>query len=166
MCGQTKRKIFIALASFRPIFFRMADTTIKLNRKQGLYLKDTKARGRGVFCTQTVRKGEILETTPAILLNDAEARHTDKTILQDYVFEIGSISAALRKRLRVKSTDDAHCVVMGILSYCNHDEEPNAEILWMESKGSLYYMLRAVKNIPKNVEIVTGYGDGWFDDRR
>lgn len=54
--------------------------TTFLDRKDGLYLKHTEAKGRGVFCATAIRKGELLETTPAIVLNTRATHHVDKTI--------------------------------------------------------------------------------------
>ena len=38
----------------------MAHKKIILKRKPGLYLKDTGTKGRGVFCTTAIKKGEEL----------------------------------------------------------------------------------------------------------
>jgi len=137
----------------------------KLDRKKNLYLKDTKQKGRGLFCKDPIKAGEILETTPAIIMNDDATNTIEDTILSNYVFKIGNISSKKRLQTGVKKIGDASCVVMGIASYCNHSEKPNAEILWDEENGTLYYMLRAIRKIPPNTEICTSYGDDWFDDR-
>lgn len=140
--------------------------TPRLDRKKGLYLKETAAKGRGVFCTSDIRKGEILETTPAIILTEKETEQAEPTILNDYTFSIGKISKKLCRKLKIRKVADISCVVMGIASYCNHDERPNAEVEWEETGDSIYYSLRATKNIPKNTEICTSYGDSWFSDRK
>ena len=138
----------------------------KLNRKKGLYLKDTKTvKGRGVFCVDDIRKGEILEVTPAILLNEVETKHVDKTRLLNYTFTTGNVSKKMRKEFKMRNKGKACCVIMGIASYCNHSEEPNAEVLYEEKMGTLYHYLQATKRIPKHTEICTSYGSGWFDDR-
>lgn len=139
--------------------------TPRLDRKKGLYLKETPTKGRGVFCTTAIRKGEILETTPAIILTEKETECAEPTILNDYTFSIGAVSKKIRNQLKIKKVADISCVVMGIVSYCNHDEHPNAEVEWEETDGSIYYSLRATKNIPKNTEICTSYGESWFSDR-
>lgn len=138
----------------------------KLNRKKGLYLKDTKTtKGRGVFCVQDIRKGEILEITPAILLNEKDTHYVDKTFLLNYTFTAGNVSKRLRKLAGLKNKGKASSVIMGIATFCNHSEEPNAEVLYEEKQGTLYHYLQATKRIPKNTEICTSYGSGWFDDR-
>lgn len=137
-----------------------------LDRRKGLYLKRVPRKGRGVFCRTAIRKGETLEVTPAVVLNDRATTHADKTMLQNYTFVVGDISAQQRKRAGMKKkSEEASSVVFGILTFCNHDEEPNAEILWEEHGDTLYYILKATRDIPKNTEICTTYGPGWFADR-
>lgn len=138
---------------------------ISLDRKKNLYLKEVPKKGRGVFCTTNIRAGEILETTPAILLNEKDTLTVDKTALVNYTFVMGGITKRLRQKNGIKDTADCSSVIMGIASFCNHGEVQNAEIIWQEDQGTLYYMLKAIKNIPKDTEICTSYGDGWFDDR-
>lgn len=140
-------------------------TDLLLDRKSGLYLKETPTKGRGLFCTTDIAAGETLEVTPAILLSGTATTHTDKTILRDYVFGIGKLSTATLKKAGLKSMKDVSCVVMGIASYCNSDENPNAEVVWEEENASLYYRLQATAAIPKDTEICTSYGDEWFEDR-
>ncbi|MBU6474846.1 MAG: SET domain-containing protein-lysine N-methyltransferase [Alphaproteobacteria bacterium] len=144
----------------------MSKKKIKLARKQGLYLKDTGHKGRGVFCTSDIRKGEILEVTPTLILNKPATEAIEDTVLGNYVFRIGAISKALRKRLGITDTTKCCGVIMGVISYFNHAEDPNAEVEWDEHDGTLYHQVRALRRIPKNTEICTSYGGGWFDDRK
>lgn len=139
--------------------------SVKLQRNAHLYLRQTPAKGRGVFCTRDIRKGEAIEMTPALVLNKRETDLVQKTILRDYIFTLGAISKKLRQRVGITKLDDACCIIMGVLTYCNHDEKPNAEIVWEEHDGTLYHTLKATRTIPKNTEICTSYGKGWFDDR-
>jgi len=137
-----------------------------LDRKKNLYLKHTKTKGRGLFCTARIRAGEELEATPSLILVERAHEHIENTLLRDYVFKVGKISKKMRTQLGIKDMDAVSCVVMGIASFCNHDEEPNAEVAWEERDGTLYHVLRATQNIAKDTEICTSYGEGWFDDRK
>jgi hypothetical protein len=143
----------------------MVKKKIKLDRKKGLYLKAVGIKGRGVFCTGDIAAGEVLEVTPAVILNEAATRHVDETILINYTFQVGGLSKTLRKKSRIKKAGLCSSVIMGIATFCNHAEEPNAEILWDEQDGTVYHFLKATRAIPKNTEICTTYGPGWFDDR-
>lgn len=140
---------------------------VRLKRKEGLYLKDTRTvKGRGVFCTTAIRKGEILEITPALVLNEKDTAKVDDTFLVNYTFTTDELSKSMKKKTGVKKHADASSVVMGVVSFCNHGEKPNATVLVDEKGGTLYYILKAIRDIPKNVEICTTYGEGWFDDRK
>ena len=143
----------------------MSGKKIKLDRKKGLYLADAGHKGRGVFCATDIKKGEVLEWTPTLILNDKESADIEDTTLANYVFQIGGISKSLRKKLKIKNIKDCTGVIMGIISYFNHDEKPNAEIEWEEHNGTLYHYVKALKNIPRNTEICTSYGKTWFKDR-
>lgn len=141
-------------------------TLVRLDRKKGLYLKDTADKGRGVFCASDIARGEVLEVTPSLILNRAETRHVDETVLVNYTFTTGKITKRHRDFGRLGSVRHASSVVMGIASFCNHGEKPNAEVVWEEKDGTLYYILRAIRAIPKNTEICTTYGEEWFGTRK
>lgn len=136
-----------------------------LHRKEGLYLRHTEKKGRGLFCMYPIKAGEELEVTPAIILNEVATNHTEPTILRDYVFKIGDVSQDMLNESNVQNPDETSCVVMGIASYCNDDVHYNAEVVYEEFDGTLYYTLQAVKDIPAHTEICTSYGDSWFGDR-
>lgn len=137
----------------------------RLIRESGLYLKPTRTKGRGVFCDHDLKAGDELEVTPSLILNEAATAHVDKTRLVNYTFTVGKLSKALAAKKKLKDNTQASCVIMGLMSYCNHSEAPNAEILWEETLGTVYHTLRVTRDIPKHTEICTSYGDGWFDDR-
>jgi hypothetical protein len=137
-----------------------------LDRKAGLYLRQTATKGRGVFCVSDIAEGEILEVTPAILLDKAATAHIDKTILHDYKFTAGALSKSQRKIFGIDDPDKSCCMIMGIMAYCNHDEHPNANIFWEEFEGTAYHFLEATRAIPKRTEICTTYGEGWFEERK
>ena len=137
-----------------------------LNRKPGLYIAPAGKKGRGLYCRNAIKKGEILEVTPALILNDKDTVNAEPTIINDYTFVIGDLKKTTLKRANINKAADSSAIVMGILAYCNHDEKPNAEIIWDEQGTTLYYMLRATANIKKNTEICTSYGEGWFEDRK
>ena len=138
----------------------------RLDRKKGLYLKHTATKGRGVFCVSDIEEGEIIEVSPAILLNEVATTHIEKTIIHDYKFKVGELSNSLRAHSHIKTSNKSSCVVMGLMAFCNHDESSNADIYWEEDEGTAYHFLEATRRIPKNTEICTNYGRGWFTQRK
>jgi len=143
----------------------MATRSITFERQEGLYLKKTRKKGRGVFCTENIEEGDELEITPSLLLSEDEIESVRETVLQSYAFSVGNVSKQLRRKANVEDLEAAGVMIMGIASFCNHDEEPNAEIVWEEKNGTLYHTLVATRDIPKDTEICTTYGEGWFDDK-
>ena len=137
-----------------------------LDRKKGLYLKQTRTKGRGVFCVSNIEEGEILESSPAILLGEAATAQAEKTILHDYKFKVGKLSNSQRAVFHIEKPEKSCCIVMGLMAFCNHDEDPNADIYWEEDEGTSYHFLEATRRIPKNTEICTNYGRGWFTQRK
>lgn len=138
----------------------------KLDRKKGLYLQQTAAKGRGVFCDGDIEEGEIIEISPALPLDGQATAHVDKTILYDYKFKMGALSESQRALFYIDDPKKSCCIVMGLMSFCNHSENPNADIFWEEDEGTAYHFLEATQRIPKNTEICTNYGRGWFAKRK
>lgn len=138
---------------------------IILKRKDGLYLQKAGAKGHGVFCLTKIKKGEILEVTPAVILNEAGTKKADATILQNYTFAVGGVTRKLREKAQMVKPDYCSAAVFGALTMCNHADDNNAEIIWMEDGGALYYALTAIRDIPAGTEICTTYGNSWFSDR-
>jgi len=138
----------------------------RLDRKKGLYLKDAGPKGRGVFCHGDIKKGEELEVTPAVILNERQTGIVDRTPLQQYTFVVGKVSQKIRKHLGLRDHANASAVIMGLMTFCNHSRKPNAEIVWEEHGGTIYYTLQSTRRIPKGDEICTSYGNGWFKQRK
>jgi hypothetical protein len=90
----------------------------------------------------------------------------DETLLANYTFSVGKLTKATRAYAHMKDNTDSSAVVMGMGAFCNHSEDNNAEVVWEELDGTVYYTFRALRKIPKGTEICTSYGDGWFDDRK
>jgi hypothetical protein len=51
-----------------------------------LTIASSSNRGRGVFTTEKIEKGTIIEIAPVIVLNPEERAHVEKTLLYDYIF--------------------------------------------------------------------------------
>jgi SET domain len=124
-----------------------------LERKKGLYLKITPEKFRGVFCKTRIKKGEEIESTPTIVLNEKETAHMEATIMRDYVFTLDKLSKPMLARSQVKNYKHGSTIIMGVATYCNHDKKPNAQLLWEERDGTLYHTLVALRDIPKDTEI-------------
>lgn len=119
-----------------------------MKRKQkNLYKTPTKTlvchspgKGRGLYASKTIRRGEVIECSPALLVPDAEKELLEKSFLKYYMFQ----------------TDDGkHYVVgAGYVAIANHSEEPNAEF----DVTSETVTIRAIATIAKGREITVDYG--------
>ena len=134
-------------------------------RHETLYLNHTVDKGRGVFSTRRIRKGEKLEVAPALIMNEKDSAAIDKTLLVNYAFSIGKLSSTLRRKYGITDSKNCCAIVMGVASFCNHGEKPNADIQWEEHDATVYYELIALRDIAPGEEICTTYGSGWFEER-
>ena len=124
-------------------------------------------KGRGVFCIRLISKRARYSKLRRRSFSMKRPQNTSIIpSLANYIFKIGGISKALRKHHHIKQIKDCSGVIMGLISFCNHSDDPNAEVEWEEHNGTLYHQVRALRLIPKNTEICTTYGGGWFEDRK
>jgi uncharacterized protein len=99
-------------------------------------------RGRGVFTTEDIATGTIVEISPVLVLDPDERAKVEQTILFDYIFEWG---------------DDLKgaCVALGYLSVYNHSYAANC-IYEMDFEHELM-QVRTVKPIKAGEELFINY---------
>lgn len=102
-----------------------------------------KIGSRGVFATKDYKKNDIIEICPTI----SEETSKFNGILKDYIF---------------KYDDKYSLLAFGFCSMYNHSDNYNA--LWtVLSKNQI--KMYATKDIKKGEEILTSYGDGYWQTR-
>lgn len=99
-------------------------------------------RGRGVFTTQDIETGTIVEISPVLVLNPEERAKVEQTLLFDYIFEWGD---------NLKGA----CVALGYLSVYNHSYAANC-IYEMDFENELM-QIRTVKPIYAGEELFINY---------
>jgi len=99
-------------------------------------------RGRGVFTTQDIETGTIVEISPVLVLDPHERAKVEQTLLFDYIFEWGD---------DLKSA----CVALGYLSVYNHSYTANC-IYEMDFEHELM-QIRTVKPIKAGEELFINY---------
>jgi len=121
-------------------------------------IKGSPKRGRGVFATENIKKGTVLETSPVIVLSEKERKTIEKTLLFDYIFEWGND----KKKA---------CVALGYVSMYNHNYEANCEYE-MDFKMKLM-TIKTVRAIKKGEELFVNYNATpndktkvWFDKNK
>lgn len=108
-------------------------------------IKDTKKYGRGVFATRLIKKGELIESAPAIIIPEKEWVNMKNSILSNYVFRWKRDKA----------------IVLGYGLFYNHSYSPNAYYITNFDNISIDFY--AKKDIYKGEEIRVNYNGNPYD---
>jgi len=124
-----------------------------LQQHPGLYFAPSGKHRYGMFCTEDIASGSVIEICPIILIPGEQARQIVRGyILYEYYFEWKKDSIA---------------IALGYGSLYNHAENPNTE--FQPDYKNQYIIFTALKNIPAGTEILVDYHAGnpneqvWFD---
>ena len=115
-----------------------------------LFINDSPGRGRGVYTSQDLKSGELIEESPVIVMNNEERKLLDKTLLHDYIFIWGD-------------NEMECCVALGYLSIYNHDYQSNAEYE-MDFENSII-RVKTVQSIKAGEEVFINYNGTWNDKK-
>lgn len=107
----------------------------------GLYIADSKGKGRGVFTAEYLQAGTIIELCPVIFIPQKQILALDQTSLYDYYF--------------VWPDNERICLALGYGSLYNHDKNPNAEIVFDLEDEQIHVV--ALRNIDAGEEICFHY---------
>ena len=122
-----------------------------------LYVKPVKGKGRGVFCKQEIKKDEIFEICPILVIPEEDYNSVSATNLVDYFFNFNK-------------DENSKAIALGFGSLYNHAVYSNAAYnLKPESKKIEFY---ALEDIQSGTEITINYGGEkgkdykiWFESR-
>ena len=105
-------------------------------------------RGRGVFASEDISAGYLIEEAPVIVLPAQDRPLLDQTLLHDYIFEWGE--------------DGTGCAVaLGYISIYNHAHPSNCE--YELDYDSSTIRVRTIREIRAGEELVVNY-NGDFDN--
>src|ERR1044071_9690566 len=113
-----------------------------------LYIAGTAGMGRGVFTTNSIEEGTIIETSPVIVMNREDRRLLDQTLLHDYIFEWG-----------VKK--DQCCMALGYIALYNHSYKSNCEYEVDFENETI--SIKTVRYIKAGEELFINYNGNWND---
>lgn len=105
--------------------------------------------GRGVFATETIPKGTIIEVSPLLTFSKKEAKLIAKTTLQLYVYDFG------KNRLSL---------ALGVGSLFNHKTYNNVTYNTLRRKKVIEY--RTTKKVRKGSQLFINYGYTMRDVRK
>lgn len=138
----------------------------KLTSSSKIYIAKSQVRNtnlpketieRGVFAVKNIKKGEIIETCPLVIVPKSDMSNLTESVLVTYFFYFG------KNRL---------AVVLGFGSLYNHSYEPSAKYKINEKDQTITFS--ALGNIKKDEEITFNYKLGnsnstaplWFEVKK
>lgn len=120
-----------------------------------LFIAPAGEKGRGVFTSEAIEPGTLVEIAPVIVMRGEERAWLDKTRLHDYIFEWGESRGQC-------------CMALGYVSIYNHSYDSNCEYE-MDYEGE-HIRIRSCKPIRAGEELLINYnGDNdskkplWFE---
>ncbi len=113
-----------------------------------LFIGNSFNKGRGVFCSENLAAGTIIEIAPVIVMSPEERVILDQTLLHDYIFLWGK-------------DETQCCVALGYVSIYNHDYLSNAEYEMDFETNTI--RIKTVREIKKGEEIFINYNGAWND---
>ena len=121
---------------------------------KNIEIKKTQQKGWGVYATENIKKGQVIERCYCIYVSDLPSE-TNSALL-DYAFNYP-------KGMDVK--DGAkHCIPLGYGCIYNHDNEPNAK--WDNCELEMFFDFIAIKDIKPGEEICTYYGKDYWPQKK
>jgi hypothetical protein len=104
--------------------------------------------GIGLFATEALSYGHLLEVAPASRFDGKSAPAARKTPMWGHTFvdpaQYGEPDADL-------------LMVWGKMTLCNHSEDPNAAVIWMQHGEVLHAGLITIREIKRGEEITIRY---------
>lgn len=126
-----------------------------MQRIPTLYIAPTPSRGRGVFSTEQINEGDVIEVCPILLIDAVELPIVHKTMLHDYYFLWGE-------------EQNQGAIALGYGSIYNHITHSNTDFTFDYEADTITFF--AVKDIAPGEEITINYlgetgeeGDVWFE---
>ncbi|MDZ4723005.1 MAG: SET domain-containing protein-lysine N-methyltransferase [candidate division Zixibacteria bacterium] len=107
--------------------------------------------GRGVFATEAIAEGHILESVPTAFLSADQRGIIKSTVVFQYCF-------VEPDSYKTRGENNAY-LVFGLSSLCNHSDQPNASMKWEKRETGMWASLVASRDIAVGDEITLFYTD-------
>jgi SET domain-containing protein len=104
--------------------------------------------GRGVFTSESLLKGTLVEVAPVLVMSAKERMLLDQTLLHDYIFEWGHDKKQC-------------CMALGYVPVYNHSYKSNCEYE-MDFEDELI-RIKTVRYIKEGEELYINYNGDWND---
>jgi uncharacterized protein len=115
-----------------------------------LFIGTSPGMGRGVFTSENIEAGTVIEVSPVIVMSLEERKSLDQTLLHDYIFEWGV-------------DRDRCCMALGYIPLYNHSYRSNCEYEMDFEKEMI--SITAVHFIKAGEELFINYNGNWNDSK-
>ena len=115
-----------------------------------LYISTSENRGRGVFTSEKIAAGILVEISPVIIMNAEERLLLDKTLLHDYIFEWGQDRSQC-------------CMALGYIAVYNHSFSSNCEYEMDFDAGLI--RVKTIREIVTGEELFVNYNGDWNNNK-
>ncbi|MES1218060.1 MAG: SET domain-containing protein-lysine N-methyltransferase [Bacteroidota bacterium] len=116
----------------------------------GLFIGITENMGRGVFTSENIEGGTIIEISPVIVMSGEDRKLLDKTLLHDYIFEWDM-------------EENKCCMALGYVPVYNHSYRSNCEYE-MDFDAELI-KIKTVHFVQAGEELFINYNGDWNDSK-
>lgn len=121
-----------------------------------MVVKQSEVHGRGVFATEDIKSGELIEACPMVIMAHRMNYHKDPTIWA-YMFTNTCPCEECKRH------GGHFLMIMGYGQIYNHQDDNNASIKFFLKEQ--YAEVRALRDISKGEEIFVNYGSKYFENR-
>ena len=115
-----------------------------------LFIGPAASMGRGVFTSEDIAAGTVVEVAPVLVMSVEERKLLDQTLLHDYIFEWGE-------------EETQCCMALGYVPVFNHSYESNCEY---EMDFELEQIsIKTVHAVKAGEELFINYNGDWNDSK-
>jgi SET domain-containing protein len=111
-----------------------------------LVIAPTGGKGRGIFTTEDIEQGTVIEISPVIVMSREDRKLLDQTLLHDYIFEWGTDRKGC-------------CMALGYIPIYNHSYRSNCE--YEMDYAEALISVRTVRFIKAGEELSINYNGDW-----
>lgn len=113
-----------------------------------LFIAPAGRMGRGVYTSEDIAAGTVIETAPVIVMEKEDRVLLDQTLLHDYIFEWGPDKRQC-------------CMALGYVPVYNHSYGSNCEYEMDFSEATI--SVKTVRDIRAGEELFINYNGNWND---
>ena len=115
-----------------------------------LFIASTHKMGKGVFTSENLEAGTVVEISPVIVMSDLDRKLLDQTRLHDYIFEWGE---SIRQC----------CMALGYIPMYNHSYKSNCE--YDMDYDEEIMTIKTVRFIKSGEELFINYNGDWNNSK-